>query len=125
MTAAWARATPPAAKIAAVYVTLMNHGQAADRLLAASTPAAARAELHAHLNEGGVIRMKALDAITLSPGERVTLGPGGLHVMLIDLKAPLREGAQLALTLRFAKGGEMTLDVPILRNPPPEAEHRH
>ena len=123
--AAWARATPPAARTGAVYVTLINHGQAADRLLSASSSAAARAELHAHLNEGGVMRMKALDVIVLAPGERVSLHPSGLHVMLVDLKAPLREGTRLTLTLGFAKAGEVTLEVPVLRNPPAEAGPGH
>jgi copper(I)-binding protein len=106
-------------------VTLINHGQAADRLLSASSSAAARAELHAHLNEGGVMRMKALDVIVLAPGERVSLHPSGLHVMLVDLKAPLREGTRLTLTLGFAKAGEVTLEVPVLRNPPAEAGPGH
>ena len=99
--------------------------QAADRLLSASSSAAARAELHAHLNEGGVMRMKALDVIVLAPGERVSLRPSGLHVMLVDLKAPLREGTRLTLTLGFAKAGEVTLEVPVLRNPPAEAGPGH
>ncbi len=121
----WARATPPAAKTGAVYLTLTNRGQAADRLLAASSPAAAHAELHAHLNEGGVMRMKAIDAVVLPPAERLSLRPGGLHVMLMDLKAPLREGTPLRLTLSFARAGEVTLEVPVLRNPPDTAEPRH
>lgn len=124
VTGAWARSTPPAARTGAVYVTLINRGQAADRLVKASSTAAARAELHAHLHEGGVMRMKALDAIELPPGERLSLRPGGLHVMLVDLKAPLREGSQLTLTLGFAKAGEMTVEVPVLRNPPPDAQPR-
>ncbi len=123
--APWARATPPAARTGAVYLTLTNRGQAADRLLAASSPAAARAELHAHLNEGGVMRMKAIDAIVLAPAERLSLRPGGLHVMLADLKAPLREGTRLTLTLGFARAGEVTLEVPVLRNPPDTAGHGH
>lgn len=122
----WARATPPNARTGAVYFTLSNHGNAADRLLSASSAAADRVELHAHVNEGGVMRMKAVDAIALAPGERVSLRPGGLHVMLIDLKGPLRENGRLTVTLRFASAGEIAVEVPILRNPPAGAGgHAH
>lgn len=122
----WARATPPAARTGAVYLTLINRGAASDRLVAAKSPAAAQAELHAHINDGGVMRMKAVDAIVLAPGERLSLRPGGLHVMLVDLKAPLRDGARLSLTLTFAGAGEVTVEVPVLRNPlPASTDHRH
>ena len=114
----WARATPPNARTGAAYLTLTNHGSAPDRLVSASSAAAERLELHAHVNDGGVMRMKQIDAITLSPGERVSLRPGGLHVMLIDLKGPLRENTRVPVVLRFATAGEVTVEVPVLRNPP-------
>lgn len=122
----WARSTPPAARTGAVYLTLANHGNAADRLVAARSTAAAQAELHAHINDGGVMRMKAVDTIVLGPAERVSMRPGGLHVMLIDLKGPLRDGERLSLTLSFANAGDVVIDVPIVRNPPPAAgSHGH
>lgn len=114
----WARATPPNARTGAAYLTLTNHGSAADRLVAASSAAAERVELHAHVNDGGVMRMKQVDAIALSPGERVSLRPGGLHVMLIDLKGPLLENTRVPVVLRFATAGDVTVQVPVLRNPP-------
>lgn len=117
----WARATPPNARTGAAYLTLLNQGSAADRLVSASSAAAERVELHAHVNEGGVMRMKAIDAIALAPGERVSLRPGGLHVMLIDLKGPLRENTRIPVTLRFAAAGEVTVEIPVLRNPPAAA----
>jgi periplasmic copper chaperone A len=124
---AWARATPPAARTGAVYLTLINHGDAPERLVSAVTSAAARAELHAHSNDGGVMRMKAVDAVTVPPGKRVSLEPAGVHVMLIDLKGPLRDGTRLSLTLSFANAGDITVEVPVLRNPPtsPSSGHRH
>lgn len=122
---AWARATPPGARTGAAYLSLVNRGSAPDRLVAANSPAAEKTELHAHINEGGVMRMKAVDTISVAPGERLSLRPGGLHVMLIDLKAPLREGSRLSLTLRFAGAGDVTVEVPVLRNAPsgPAAGH--
>lgn len=109
----WARATPGRAPNGAVYFTLANSGRDADRLVAASTPAAARAELHTHIHSGTVMEMRPVEAIEVKPGERVTLKPGGLHVMLMGLTAPLKEGARMPLTLRFARGGEVTVDVPV------------
>jgi periplasmic copper chaperone A len=125
--APWARATPPNARTGAVYLTLVNHGSAGDRLVAASSAAAERVELHAHINDSGVMRMTAVNAINLAAGERVELRPGGLHVMLADLKGPLRENTQVSVTLRFAVAGEITIAVPVLRNPPAPAGpgHRH
>jgi periplasmic copper chaperone A len=117
----WARATPPNARTGAVYLTLVNHGGVADRLVSASSTAAERVELHAHVNDAGVMRMTAIDAVALAPGERVSLRPGGLHVMLVDLKGPLREGSRLTVTLRFAAVGDVAVEVPVLRNPPAAA----
>jgi len=123
--APWARATPPNARTGAVYLTLVNHGSVTDRLVAASSAAAERVELHAHINESGVMRMTAVNAVNLAAGERVDLRPGGLHVMLVDLKGPLRENTQVSVTLRFAMAGEITIAVPVLRNPPAQAGPRH
>jgi len=109
----WARATPGRAPNGAAYFTLANTGKDADRLISASTPAAARAELHTHVHSGTVMEMRPVEAIEVKPGERVTLQPGGLHVMLMGLKAPLKEGERMPLTLRFARGGEVTVDVPV------------
>jgi len=122
----WARATPPAARTGAAYFTISNHGATPDRLVAAKSTAAAQVELHAHVNEGGVMRMKHVDTIVVAPGGRVSLRPGGLHVMLLDLKGPLQDGGRLSLTLSFAGAGDMTVEVPIVRNPPPAAgDPRH
>jgi copper(I)-binding protein len=111
----WARATPGRAPNGAAYFTLANTGKEADRLVAASTPAAGKAELHTHVHSGTIMEMRPVDAIEVKPGEKVTLKPGDMHVMLMGLKAPLKEGATLALTLRFARAGEITVDVPIGR----------
>lgn len=109
----WARATPGRAPNGAAYFTLANTGSDTDRLVSVTTPAAARAELHTHIHAGTVMEMRPVEAIEVKPGERVTLQPGGLHVMLTGLKAPLKEGERMLLTLRFARGGEITVDVPV------------
>ncbi len=123
---AWARATPPAARTGAAYLTVINTGGEPDHLVAASSPAAAQAELHTHISEGNVARMQQLPAIDIPAGGRVSFAPGGLHVMLMNLQGPLRDGTRFPLTLRFARAGELTIEVPVSRSAPASAPaHRH
>ena len=112
---AWARATPPGATTGAVFFTLRNTGAEDDRLRQAATPAAKTAELHSHLMEGGVARMRQVPEIAVPGKATVVLQPGGLHVMLFDLKQPLKEGDSIDLVLGFAKAGEQKLRVPVRR----------
>jgi urease accessory protein len=112
---AWARASAGAHRTGAAYVTLLNHGDAVDRLVAVSTPAAERAELHAHLHDGGVMRMRKVEAVEVHAGEPTVLAPGGLHVMLTGLAKPLKEGDRFPLTLSFEKAGEKTVQVAVLK----------
>lgn len=109
----WARATAASAKNGAAYVRLVNGGPAVDRLLAAASPVAARAELHTHLNEDGVMKMRHVAAIELPPGATVTFAPSGLHVMLFGLTEPLRQGTTFPLTLTFEKAGSRTVTVTV------------
>ena len=110
---AWARTTLGPVRNSAAYMTLTNLGAEPDRLLAADSPAARKAELHVHLQDGGIVRMRPVAAIEVAPGDNTVLQPGGLHVMLIDLEGPLAPGDHLTLTLSFEAGGEVTLDLPV------------
>lgn len=107
---AWSRATAEGASTGAVYFILKNGGPA-DRLVAASAPVAERVELHFMSMEGGVMRMRELPAIEVPAQGTVELKPGGLHLMLVGLKQPLREGDRYLLTLKFEKAG--TVQVPV------------
>lgn len=109
---AYARATLAGQVNGAAYFTLKNHG-ADDRLLAASSAASTRVELHQMSLSGGVMRMREIDAIELPAGKTVELKPGGLHIMLMGLKAPIKAGADVQLILKFEKAGEMTVQVPV------------
>lgn len=111
VTHAWSRALPPVSENGAAYVTIMNSGHHADKLLGASSPIAQRAELHSHTMEGGVMKMRPVVSIELLPGEKVALKPGGFHVMLMGLKQPLKEGDHFPLTLRFANAAPTTVEV--------------
>lgn len=112
--APWARATAPSARNGGVFMVVTNGGSEADRIVAAQTTAAEKAELHTHQMDGGVMRMRPVDAIDLPPGEAVTLRPGGLHVMLLGLTQPLAQGGRFPVTLTFAKAAPVTVEVPVL-----------
>lgn len=109
-TAAWARATPPGAEAAAVYVTLTG-GKAADRLIAASTVRAAMVHLHAVEEAGGLMKMRPLDGIDIPAGRTVVLAPQRTHLMLMGFDKPFVAGERFALTLHFAGGGDRTVEV--------------
>lgn len=112
--APWARASIGTTRPAAVYLTLRNRGAAPDRLLGAASPVAEEAAIHRIREENGVMRMEPAGAVELPAGGTVELKPGGLHIMLMGLDAPLEEGARFALTLRFAHAGPVTIEVPVL-----------
>ena len=115
---AYARATMGRATNSAAYMTIEATGTEPDRLVAAASPAARAVELHAHLMDGGVARMRRIDSIEIDPGAPVALQPGGLHLMIIGLREPLAEGDTLPLTLTFERNGEVALDLPV-RGPGP------
>jgi len=108
----WARASAGNAKTGAAYLAVVNDGTEADRLVAANSPVG-RAELHTHLSEDGIMKMRPVDAVDLPAGERVVLEPGGLHVMLMDLAKPLMEGESFPLTLTFEKAGPIDVEVKV------------
>lgn len=111
--APFARASAGPARNGAAYLTLKNAGGHADRLIGASTPAAERAELHTHIKDGDIMKMRQIEAVDVPAGGMAMLEPGGDHVMLMGLKAPLKEGESFPLTLIFENAGEVTVDVAI------------
>ncbi len=113
VTGAWVRAGTPAAKTGAAFLTVTNGTGAPDRLIAAQTPIADKAELHTHMMDDGIMKMRGVDALDVAPGAPVALKPGGLHVMLLGLKQPLTEGSRFPITLTFDKAGSITVDVTV------------
>ena len=110
----WARATPGRAANGAAYFTVVNRGAAPDRLVGADSPAADRVELHTHIHDGGVMRMRKVEAVDLGPGGSVTFRPGGYHVMLMGLKRSLRQGETFPLNLRLEKSAAVTVTVKVM-----------
>lgn len=109
----WARASLGNAPNSAAYMTLETMGAEPDRLISGSTPVAKKVELHTHVMEGGVAKMRPVAAIEVAPGEPTVLEPGGLHIMLRGLTQKLDAGTTMPLTLVFEHAGEVTLDVPV------------
>jgi copper(I)-binding protein len=110
ITQAWARATPGGASVGGGYLTIENKGSAADRLIGGSTDAAGKLEVHEMAMNNGVMTMRPLDnGLTIDPGKTVKLAPGGYHLMMSDLKGPLKQGDKLPVTLEFEKAGKVKL----------------
>jgi copper(I)-binding protein len=111
---AYARSASPNAKSGAAFMLIQNDG-AADRLIAASTDAAKRAELHTHLQDtNGVMRMIHVEeGFEIPEGEMVALQRGGKHVMLMGLTAPMVQGESITMTLTFEKAGDIVVEVPV------------
>ncbi len=110
----WARASAGPAKAGAAYVTITNGGAEADRLIAAAAPVAKKAAVHTQMMQGGIMKMRPVVAVEVNPGEPTVFMPGGLHVMLMGLKAPLVEGDTFPLTLTFEKSGAVEVRVRVL-----------
>jgi periplasmic copper chaperone A len=103
----WTRATAPGAQVAGGYMTIRNAG-AADKLVSASSPAAAKVELHTHINDNGVMKMREVPGGYVIPAKgSFELKPGGAHLMFMDLKAPFKEGDKVPVKLKFEKAGEV------------------
>lgn len=110
---AWARATAPGQTSGAAYMMIVNRG-AADRLVAIQTARATTATIHDSRTEGGVMRMRMLGSLPIPAGARVELAPGGTHVMLAPLSAPLTPGETFSLTVRFERAGIMRVPVSVV-----------
>jgi copper(I)-binding protein len=102
----WTRATAPGAQVAGGYMLIRNGG-AADRLVSASSPAAAKVELHVHVHDNGVMKMREVPAYDVPAKGSFELKPGGAHLMFMQIRQPFREGDKVPVTLRFEKAGEV------------------
>ena len=110
ITQAWSRATPGGAKVAGGYLTIENKGSTPDRLFGGSADVADKVQIHEMTMNDGVMTMRLLDqGLTIEPGKTVKLAPGGYHLMLLDLKSPLKRGDKVPVTLEFEKAGKVTV----------------
>jgi copper(I)-binding protein len=114
ITQAWSRATPGGAKIAGGYLTIENKGATPDRLIGGAGDVAGKIEVHEMSMNNGVMTMRPLDkGLTIEPGKTVKLAPGGYHLMMLDLKNPLKQGDKVPVTLEFEKAGKVKLSLDV------------
>lgn len=129
ITDAWISEAPPVAKNNAAFITLKN-GSRRDALVGVETPAAESAELHQMSMAGGILRMQRLPLINLAPNADIKLAAGARHIMLINMKQPLKAGDKVPLTLVFRQAGRITVEavvrpVQLEQDTAPAAEHQH
>lgn len=121
----WARATAPGAKVAAGYMVVHNKSVVADRLVLASSPAAARVETHVHIHEGGVMKMREVPGYVIPAGGEFELKPGGAHLMFMDIRRPFKEGEKVPVKLAFEKAGEVSVEFHVGRLTGGAAPRKH
>lgn len=111
---AFLRASPKIANAGAGFLTITNTTGQDDRLIAAEAGISKTVELHTHVKDGDVMRMRPVEFIAVPAGGKAELKPGGDHVMFINLLKPLAEGDKVPVTLVFAKGGRKVVEMPVL-----------
>jgi copper(I)-binding protein len=123
----YVRLAPPNAPATGAFMVIRNAGDKDVKVVKADNPVSRVTELHTHLNEGGVMKMRPVPAIDVKARGEAVLKPGGLHVMLIDLKAPMKEGDTVPLTLTFDDGSTKKVDAKVVKPTaaPAPMEHKH
>lgn len=109
----YVRLAPPNAPATGAFMVLKNTGDKDVRLLKADNPLSKSTELHNHINDNGVMRMRPVSAVDIKAKGETAMKPGGLHVMLIDMKKPLKEGDVVPITLTFEDGSSKKIDAPV------------
>jgi copper(I)-binding protein len=108
-----ARATPPGARTGVVYLTIDNGSNEIERLLRASSPVAGGVAMHQMAFENGLMKMRAIPSLEINPGGRLELKPDSYHLMLVNLKQPLKAGEKFPLMLTFEHGGTIRVVVTV------------
>lgn len=123
----YVRLAPPNAPATGAFMVIRNSGDKDVKVVKADNPVSRVTELHNHLNEGGVMKMRPVAAIDVKAKGEAVLKPGGLHVMMIDLKTAIKEGDVVPITLTLDDGSTKQVDAKVVR--PMAAgmpmEHKH
>jgi copper(I)-binding protein len=118
---AWTRATPPGAKVAVGYMVIRNASAAPDRLVGASSAAAARVETHVTRKDGDIMRMRPVKGYDIPPRGSFELKPGAAHLMFVDIRQPFSEGERIPVRLQFENAGEVRVEFHVS----PLGGHKH
>lgn len=123
----WSMELPPNAPTVAAYFVIHNNGSTADTLMSVDTPIAGLAQLHEHVHANGLMKMQQVPSVAVAAGGDAVFAPMGYHVMLLELqdKSRLTDGHTFPLTLHFAKAGEVTVQVPVMKQAPDAVKHSH
>lgn len=112
----WAAPMPSGVDVAAGYLVIDNQSASDDRLLTATSPRAARVEIHEMTMDGAVMRMRQIDGLAIPAGQSVSLAPGGLHLMFFGVTDPFAEGQEVPVELIFEHAGAMSVMLPVRRD---------
>ncbi|UCV20998.1 copper chaperone PCu(A)C [Ferribacterium limneticum] len=125
----YVRLAPPNAPATGAFMVIKNNGDKDVKVVKADNPVSKVTELHTHINDGGVMKMRPVPSIDIKAKGEAVLKPGSLHVMMIDIKTPMKEGDVVPITLSFDDGSTKQVDAKVVRPmaaPMPAAmEHKH
>lgn len=124
----YVRLAPPNAPATGAFMVIKNGGEKDIKVVKAENPVSRVTELHTHLNEGGVMKMRPVPGIDIKAKGEAVLKPGSLHIMMIDLKAPMKEGDMVPITLTFDDGSSKQVDAKVVRPMAagmPMMDHKH
>lgn len=122
----WVRMTPGGAKVGGGYMTIDNHGAAADRLVAVTAEVADHVEIHRMAEKDGVMTMRMVEGgLEVPANGKITLAPGAYHLMMVGLKQPLKQGERIKGTLTFEKAGTVAVEFAVEGMGGPKAEDAH
>jgi periplasmic copper chaperone A len=111
----YVRLAPPNAPATGAFMVIRNGGEKDIKVVKADNPVSKVTELHTHLNDGGVMKMRPVPGIDIKAKGEAVLKPGSLHIMMIDLKAPMKEGDVVPITLTFDDGSSKQVDAKVVR----------
>ncbi len=111
----WVRAVPPVSTMSAAFMKVRNAGDEDDYLIGARSEVSKITEIHTTVMEDGMMKMRRVKEVKVPAGGLVEFKPMGKHIMLIDLKRPLKAGEKIRITLIFKKSGEITVEAPVRR----------
>ncbi|PZO55393.1 MAG: hypothetical protein DCF16_03010 [Alphaproteobacteria bacterium] len=112
---AWAAPTPNGVDVSAGYLTIINGGSEADRLIGAESARAGRVEVHEMIMDGAVMQMRPIQALEIGAGETASLAPGGAHLMFYEVTEPFTEGQTVSVRLQFERAGAVDINLPVRR----------
>ena len=123
----WSMELPPNAPTVAAYFVIHNNGTTGDKLVSVDSPVAGLTQLHEHVHANGLMKMQQVPSVEVAAGGDTVFAPMGHHVMLLELqdKSRLTDGQTFPLTLHFEKSGEVTVQVPVMKQAPDAVKHSH